>query len=190
MKKILNFISQFITIILFVNVIFLGILVISSKASGGEPEIMGYQLKTVLSGSMEPSILTGAVIALQPLEGKEKETLKKGDIITFQTADNILVTHRIHKVVHSGEHVLYETKGDNNQVVDKDLVISGNVVASYSGLMIPYLGYVVDFSQSKEGSLFLLVFPGLLMLVYSISILRSGFKELDRKMGGNGLKES
>ena len=40
--------------------------VISSKASGGEPQVFGYQLKTVLSGSMEPAFNTGSIIAVKP----------------------------------------------------------------------------------------------------------------------------
>lgn len=32
----------------------------------GEPQVFGYQLKTVLSGSMEPEIKTGSIIAVKP----------------------------------------------------------------------------------------------------------------------------
>ena len=138
-------------------------LVVSSKASGGEPQAFGYQLKTVLSGSMEPTFKTGSVIAVKPLNTEERKTLKEDDVITFQESEDILVTHRIIGVTTSGEHVMYETKGDNNNAADMEPVLAENVVAQYAEFTIPYLGYFIDFAQSKEGGAILLIGPGLLL---------------------------
>ncbi|MEW8986780.1 MAG: signal peptidase I SipW [Bacillus sp. (in: firmicutes)] len=179
MKKIMKIISNIITAVLFINLIIMSFLVISSKASGGEPKVFGYQLKTVLSGSMEPTFQTGSVIAVAPLDSKERRNLKKGDVITFMTSDDILVTHRIKEVITSGEHILYETKGDNNKTADIDKVIAENVVAKYSGFTIPFMGYLNKFSQSKEGSSLLLVGPGLLLIGYAGFSIFSAIRELD-----------
>ena len=154
-------------------------LIISSKASGGEPQVLGYQLKTVLSGSMEPTFQTGSVIAVKPLDSEEKKTLNKEDIITFQTSDGILITHRISNVNKSGDYVLYETKGDNNETSDADPILSDNVVALYSGFTIPYIGYFINFTQSKEGAALLLIGPGLLLLAYSVFCIYQGLREFD-----------
>jgi signal peptidase I len=175
----MKIISNIITAVLFINLIIMSFLVISSKASGGEPKVFGYQLKTVLSGSMEPTFQTGSVIAVAPLDSKERRNLKKGDVITFMTSDDILVTHRIKEVITSGEHILYETKGDNNKTADIDKVIAENVVAKYSGFTIPFMGYLNKFSQSKEGSSLLLVGPGLLLIGYAGFSIFSAIRELD-----------
>jgi signal peptidase len=156
-------------------------LVISSKASKGETQLFGYQLKTVLSGSMEPTFLTGSIIGVKPLNSEARSKLKKDDIITFKTNEGILVTHRIIGVTESGPNVLYETKGDNNNASDKDPVISDNVVAIYSGFTMPYIGYFINFAQSKEGSALLLIGPGILLLGYAAFIIYRGLKELDVK---------
>ena len=43
---------------------------------------MGYQFKSVLSGSMEPTFLTGSIIAIEP--NKDGSKYQKGDVITFK----------------------------------------------------------------------------------------------------------
>lgn len=159
MKWINNIVSGILMILL----ISVATVVVISKASGGEPQLFGYQIKTVLSGSMEPDIQTGSIIGVKLAE--DKNDFKKGDVITFQEED-ILITHRITEVVESGDAILYRTKGDNNNAEDMNPVISDNVVAQYTGFTVPYLGYFVNFSQSKNGALLLLI-PGFLLLIYS-----------------------
>lgn len=163
-KKRMKRISSIVSGILMVLLISVASVVVFTKISGGEPQLFGYQLKTVLSGSMEPGILTGSIIAVKPAE--DKTNFKKGDVITFQEEENILITHRITEVVKSGDSVLYRTKGDNNNAEDMNPVLSDNVVAEYTGFTVPYVGYFINFTQSKNGA-FLLLIPGLLLLLYS-----------------------
>ena len=58
---------------------------------------------------------------------------------------------------------MYETKGDNNNAADTEPVLSENVVAQYADFTIPYIGYFIDFAQSKEGGAILLIGPGMLL---------------------------
>ena len=161
-KKRINNIVSGILMILLIGV---ATLVVISKASGGEPQLFGYQLKTVLSGSMEPGIQTGSIIAVKLAE--DKNGFKKGDVITFQAEEDILITHRITEVVKSGDSVLYRTKGDNNNAEDMNPVLSENVVAKYTDFTLPYVGYFINFTQSKNGTLLLLI-PRFLLLIYSV----------------------
>jgi signal peptidase I len=164
-KTIKMWVSNITTILLSILLIFMLFIVISSKAAGGEPQVFGYQLKTVLSGSMEPGFKTGSIIAVK-IAG-ETDKYKKGDVITFKKNEKDLVTHRIVEVIKSPDQVLYRTKGDNNKSEDLEPVLSQNVVAEYKGFTIPYLGYFMNFAQSKNGNLLVLVLPGLLLLGYS-----------------------
>lgn len=163
-KKIKKWINNIVTGILMILLISVATVVVISKVSGGEPQLFGYQLKTVLSGSMEPGIQTGSIIAVKLAE--DKNNFKKGDVITFLAEEDILITHRITEVVKSADSVLYRTKGDNNNAEDMNPVISDNVVAGYTGFTVPYVGYFNNFSQSKNGALLLLI-PGFLLLIYS-----------------------
>ncbi|MBO1911532.1 signal peptidase I, partial [Microvirga sp. 3-52] len=153
-----------VTGILMVLLITVASVVVITKASGGEPQLFGYQLKTVLSGSMEPDIQTGSIISVKLAEDKTK--FKEGDVITFMEEEGILITHRITEVMGSGDSVLYRTKGDNNNAEDMNPVLATNVVAEYTGFTLPYVGYFINFSQSKNGA-FLLLIPGFLLLIYS-----------------------
>lgn len=182
MRKTLKVFSNIVTVVLFINLILIVCLVISSKASGGEPQIFGYQVKTVLSGSMEPTFMTGSVIAVKPLNQEESKSLAKDDIITFQTADDMLITHRVMDVVKSGDQVMYETKGDNNNAPDLDLVLSDNVRGQYANFTVPYIGYFFNFSQSKAGSAILMVVPGLLLLGYAGYTIYTTLREIDSKV--------
>ncbi|WLR54369.1 signal peptidase I [Mesobacillus subterraneus] len=178
-KKVLNIFSSLVTTILFLLLIFMVFVVISSKASGGEPQFLGYQLKTVLSGSMEPTFKTGSIIAVKPVE--DPTALKKGDVITYMQQDGNLVTHRVTDVIKQTDQVMYQTKGDNNEDFDSQLVLSQNVVAKYTDVTIPYFGYFIDFAKSSKGIAIMLILPGILLLGYSGITIWSALKEIDAK---------
>ncbi len=171
--------SNIISTLLIMTLIVMTFLVISSRASGGEPEIFGYQLKTVLSGSMEPTFHTGSIILVKKLD--EAGELAESDIITYLQENEQLVTHRIIEVVQQGESVLYRTKGDSNENPDTNLVLSENVVALYTGVSIPLVGYVLSYAGSPLGVAILLIAPGLLLIGYSIVTIRQAVKEIDAK---------
>lgn len=179
-KKVLKWVNHIVTGILVVVFIVFAAFVLLNKFSGGEPSIFGYQLKTVLSGSMEPTIKTGSIIAVKP--GGDMTRFKEGDIITFMDEERRLVTHRIIEVVQSGDQTMYRTKGDNNNAPDQNLVMSGNVVAEYTGFTIPYLGYISEFIQSKNGILVTVILPGVLLLIYAIYTIWTAFRQLDKQM--------
>ncbi|WP_273130087.1 signal peptidase I SipW [Bacillus weihaiensis] len=173
MKKLA---SNMVTGVLFFALILMVFVVVTSKASGGEPQIFGYQLKTVLSGSMEPGIKTGSIIAVKP--GGDMSRFSEGDVITFKQEENVLVTHRITETIKNGNQVMYRTKGDNNDSEDMEPVLSENVVAEYNGFTIPYVGYFMDFTNSKNGA-FLFIIPGILLAIYSAFTIWSAISQIE-----------
>ncbi|WP_026676320.1 signal peptidase I SipW [Fictibacillus gelatini] len=177
MKKVLKLTSGFVSIIMIVVFICLSVVVISAKASGGEPTIMGYQVKTVLSGSMEPTFMTGSIIAIQPKT--DGENYKKGDIITFREKNNKLITHRIIDVQKVNGQVMYKTKGDNNNAADRELVLSQNTVGKYVNFTIPYIGYLLNYANTKTGSALLMIVPGIFLVIYSVVSMYSSIREID-----------
>lgn len=169
--KVMIWLSRITTFIMFALLIGGLFLVIVTKLSGEEPNIFGYQLKVVLSGSMEPDIQTGSVIAVKL--GGDMSRFNKGDIITFREENKSLVTHRISEVTHSEGKVSYQTKGDNNNRADINQVFPESVTAEYTGLTIPYVGYFVSFLQSKNGALLVIILGGILLLYSLFSIWRT-----------------
>lgn len=178
MKNLFKVLSNTLTIALFLLLILMTFIVITSKASGGEPQIFGNQLKSVLSGSMEPTFKTGSIIAVKPIE--DTTTLKVNDVITYIEENGSFVTHRIIDVIDNGENLMFQTKGDNNEDPDTQLVLAQNVKAKYTGFSIPYLGYFIDFAKSSKGTALLLIIPGILLLGYSGISIYQGIREIER----------
>lgn len=178
LKLVMRILSNTLTLLLFLLLLTMIFIVISSKASGGEPEIFGNQLKTVLSGSMEPTFKTGSIIAVKAVE--DPTTIKKDDVITYVQEDGSFVTHRVIEVIKNGENTMFQTKGDNNEDLDSQPVLAQNVSAVYTGITIPYLGYLIDFAKSSKGTAMLLIIPGILLLAYSGLTIYQAIREIEK----------
>lgn len=99
-------------------------------------DIIGFRTYTVLSGSMKPKIKPGDVVVVS---NKNKEKLKKNDIITFKEDEDV-ITHRIVDIKNNE----YITKGDNNNFIDHFVVPSENVIGKVL-FHIPKIGYAIEF---------------------------------------------
>ena len=125
--------------------------------------------KIVKSGSMEPTIKTGALVFIKP-----SASYKVGDIVTFgaDTKTQIPTTHRIVEVIGSGSLQRFSTKGDANDSADPQTIrlsdIHGKVFFS-----LPYLGYVLDFARQPLGFALLIGVPTVIIIIDEIGkILR------------------
>ncbi|WP_310831121.1 signal peptidase I SipW [Paenibacillus pedocola] len=179
--RIKKIVSTALTLLMSLVFLLVVVAVVISKASGGEPAFFGYQIKTVLSGSMEPGIHTGSIVAIKP--GGDMTRFQKGDVITFMNPENILITHRVIDATvntATGE-ATYTTKGDNNDAADSAAVSSTNVVGQYTGVTVPYVGYAMNFAVSKAGSVMLMIIPGLLLLLYALYTSWKAVSALEKK---------
>jgi len=119
------------------------------------------ELKIVQSGSMEPELPVGSVVAVVPTQ-----EYRVGDIITFgkDTKKRIPTTHRIVEIERKNGGIRYITKGDANEEADNGQVayasVIGKVVAD-----VPRLGYVLDFARSRNGFTFMVVVPALFIVL-------------------------
>jgi len=105
------------------------------------PYLFGYKPMVVLSGSMEPTFKVGSIIYSRHVSESE---LKEGDIITFKLDDGTYVSHRINSI----ENGLYETKGDANDSPDPKKLTYNDIVGKDMNIMIPYVGYFVQYIQT------------------------------------------
>lgn len=113
--------------------------------------VVGLQVFTVLSGSMEPTYHVGSLIYVKKVDPYE---LKSGDVITFMMNEDTVATHRIEEVIVDENDELivrFRTKGDANQAADGALVHYKNVIGS-PVFTIPKLGYVADYIQNPPGT--------------------------------------
>ena len=128
-------------------------------------KVAGFNLLTVLSGSMEPAYHVGSLIFVKNVD---VNTLKENDVITFMADEDTIVTHRIYSVLNEvgddGSTTLkFRTKGDANTATDASLVDYRNVIGT-PVLSIPYLGYLANFIQRPPGIYIALVFATVLVV--------------------------
>ncbi len=119
------------------------------------------QIKVVKSGSMEPTILTGSIIAVLP--GTQYAV---GDIITFgeDTGKQIPTTHRIIGVSGEGAAATFTTQGDANEDPDQDPVARSEIIGKVL-FTAPYAGYVLDFARQPLGFTLMIGIPaGIIIL--------------------------
>ena len=135
--------------------------------------LIGMQVFTVLSGSMEPAYHTGSLIYVKDVDYTQ---LKDGDVITFMLDEDTVATHRIVGVVPDENDptvIRYRTKGDANEAEDGTLVHYKNVIGS-PVFSIPKLGYVTNYIQNPPGT-YIAISAGavLLLLVFLPDLLFS-----------------
>ncbi|WP_449536946.1 signal peptidase I SipW [Ferdinandcohnia sp. Marseille-Q9671] len=162
-----KWINNVVSVLLIAVILLMVFFLVSSKISGGTPKVFGKELLTVLSGSMEPAIQTGSIIAITPTE--DSTIYKEGDVITYRSLDdpNVLITHRIMEVQEVDSSIQYITKGDNNDAKDTSPIPSSNVVGEYTDFTIPFVGYILDFVKSKIGTVLVIIVPGILLIGYA-----------------------
>ena len=102
-----------------------------TKSRGEIPNVLGFQLFAIESGSMEPTLKIGAVIISR--KPKDPENLKANEIVTFRTLSNAIVTHRIIEVlINNDGSKAYRTKGDNpKNSADQELLTLNRVIGVF-----------------------------------------------------------
>jgi signal peptidase I len=118
LKKIILKVTNFISAVIILCAVFI-LLNVLLTGSGKSPSIMGYSVFRVMTGSMEPTIRTDALIAVQQIDPSK---LQEGDIITFYSRDPSLDgavnTHRIIAIDQKDGAYSFTTRGDANNIDD------------------------------------------------------------------------
>jgi signal peptidase len=135
----------------------LGVLGYCALLAGGLKPVVVY------SGSMEPALPIGSLVALRETPAAR---VAAGDVITFDDPyeHGHLVTHRVVSVFETPRGRVYRTKGDANAAVDPwQITLPGNV--GTPSLVIPYAGYVLLYAERPAvRQLVIVAFAGLLLL--------------------------
>ncbi|RNC63181.1 MAG: Signal peptidase I W [Candidatus Dichloromethanomonas elyunquensis] len=115
-----------------VSVLVAAIISINMAKNRGEiPNVWGFQVFSVESGSMEPTLQIGTLIVSR--KTNHPESLKANQIVTFRTLSGYIVTHRIIEVVTtSSGNTAYRMKGDNPvNSPDEDLLTPDRVIGIF-----------------------------------------------------------
>ena len=161
-QKILNIVTTvLVTLIVIAAVMLMG------------ARVIGLEVYTVVSGSMEPTYYAGDLIYVKKISAEELEV---GEPATFILNEDLVVaTHRVTKIDYENEK--FYTKGDNNQIADINPVHFKNLIGK-PVFRIPYLGYFSKWVQSPPG-LYIAIAVGIaaLGLVFIPDMFRSAKEE-------------
>lgn len=138
--------------------------------------ILGIYVFNIISESMEPTLNVDDLIVVQKCKDSQ---LKKGDIVTFNE-DGRTVSHRIFNIIEERGIKKFQTKGDNNKVVDPDLVeisqIYGKVIFS-----IKKVGKLVSYIQNIRGLINIVIFTIMLYIIVSLKDKQKNLRKIKRK---------
>ena len=117
-KKIFFTLVNLISVLVIAAAVVVLLTVVLTKP-GEAPQIGGYTVLRITTGSMEPEYKIDTLILVKNVE---PDTIKSNDVISFYSKDPALDgavnTHRVVEVEKDGDHWIYTTKGDANNVVD------------------------------------------------------------------------
>ena len=170
MSKTIKKVWNTVTTILVALVVILALLLVGVR-------LIGFQVFTVLSGSMEPTYHTGSLIYVKEAA---REDIAVGDPITFRLTGDTVATHRVVAMVPDESNPAvqnYVTKGDANESEDGRPVSFDQIIGK-PVFTIPYLGYLANFIQNPPGTYIALCGGAvLLLLVFLPDLLFDDKKE-------------
>ncbi|MBE5905908.1 MAG: signal peptidase I [Lachnospiraceae bacterium] len=136
------------------------------------PRFIGFDIFTVLSGSMEPTYHVGAVVYID--KKVDAGEIKEKDPIAFHLASGEIATHRVVKVDKDKQQFI--TKGDANNAVDIEPIPFNRLIGK-AVFTIPYIGYVSANIRTTKGILACTGCVVIVILLYAIPLLLDDKKE-------------
>ncbi len=164
-RKTLNIVGIAVCIFLTLIIVVNGTMIVKSYLYPDKvPDFMGYKPFIVLSGSMEPTILTGDIVLTKEITA---DKVAKNDIITFRSDKNTVITHRVTDILNDNGNISFLTKGDANTGADAAAVKADTLEGIYLG-RAGGVGRFAMFLQTPIGMLIFVVTPLCLFIVYDV----------------------
>ncbi len=135
---------------------------------GQPPEIFGFSMFKVMTGSMEPEIPESSAIITKAVPFEE---IAVGDVITFYSMDpqldGMLNTHRVVEIGTDARGTYFVTRGDANAVADSYPVRETEYVGKVVHCML-WLGIIVRLCSNPLVFVPIIVIPFLWIIVTNI----------------------
>ena len=133
---------------------------ILAVAVGVGPMFFGFRTFVVVSGSMEPTIATGAIAIAVPVPSRD---LQIGDVIAFSPSSEaaLPIIHRIVRIEERDGIRYFTTRGDANTGDDAQLALPPMGLRVIKA--IPFAGYATYYAAQPTGTLVLVWAPLLIL---------------------------
>ncbi len=169
MNSVIKKVWNIVTNILVILVVTIAVLLAGAR-------LIGLQVYTVLSGSMEPVYHTGSVIYVKSVDPYDIEI---DDPITFVMDESLVVaTHRVIDI--DSENRLFYTKGDANEFADINPIPFENLIGK-PVFTIPLLGYLANYIQTAPGLYISIALAALLIVLCFVPDIIEQLKHSKKK---------
>jgi signal peptidase len=145
--------------------------------------LLGIQVYSVISGSMEPEYPVGSLIYVKKADPSD---ISVGDVITFVLPSNTPATHRVVRI--DEQNRCFYTKGDANEAEDGSPVDFRNLIGT-PVFKIPYLGYLIYSVQHPPGLYIFISAGAVLLLIVFLPDLFKKSKHKPLKQSGEGITQ-
>lgn len=162
---------------LFVMLMITTVLLVGIKFMGESQSFFGYNVYYVLTGSMEPEIMSGDIIFSKSVE--DASELKVGDVITYEgrvgSVKDKSITHKIIEIRDENGELIFVTQGVANPAADPPIT-SEQIVSKMIGKS-SFLGGIVSVVNSRYGFLLIIILPLAAFLTSEVVSLVKVYKE-------------
>lgn len=138
--------------------------------------IFGIYMFNIVSESMEPTFYKDDLVIVKRCKMQE---LQKGDIITFKQDDRT-ISHRMIAITQEDGEFKFITKGDNNDILDKEKVemkdVYGKVLFS-----VKKIGKFIHYIQNARGLINIVIFIIIIYVLISLRDNQKNSRKIKRK---------
>ncbi len=138
--------------------------------------IFGIYMFNIVSESMEPTFYKDDLVIVKRCKMQE---LQKGDIITFKQDDRT-ISHRMIAITQENGEFKFITKGDNNDILDKETVemkdVYGKVLFS-----VKKIGKFIHYIQNARGLINIVIFIIIIYVLISLRDNQKNSRKIKRK---------
>lgn len=165
---------------------------VTTAPKGEGAFLFGYRPVFVLTGSMEPYMLTNSICLTEKVD--DMNDIAVGDVVTFhiegKSGKNLNITHRIIDIDENG---IINTKGDNNRVSD-DLPLTIDNIDAKVICVFNQSAWLIDKWETTTGKVMIISFGFALVFAYfTLKMLFNSYIEEKKKAGtdaSNGSENS
>lgn len=149
--------------------------VAESKKTGEGVFLLGYRPVLVLTGSMEPYMMTNGIALTKEVDSLDD--IAVGDVVTYHVMNDngrkLLITHRI---VAIDDGLIY-TKGDNNNVIDGYPLTMDNVEAKVVGVFNGTAWLAAKWATTTGKIMLICFLAAIILLCYTVKAFRASKRE-------------
>ena len=101
--------------------------------------VFKYEAISILSNSMAPTFNRGDIVVFEKISEDRLNKIPKNTIIVYSIGNQNIV-HRVVDIVRDENDILYKTKGDSNNMADRELVKTSQIKGIYK-FNVKYVGF-------------------------------------------------